>query len=170
MKADTLLGKLKLASGKKGFFFAVIGIAAALLLLITPNGEAESASDGNSAQAILTSADYCALLEEKARSLICKLDEVKDCSVFITLECGYSYIYATDQHINETEQGKQTDKTIVLADGENGERPLVLEEKMPKVAGVAVVCESASYETQYRIIELMCALFDIKSNRISVQT
>ena len=170
MQSDNLLKKIKAASGKKGFSFIIVGIIAALMLLLLPSGDKEEAESASEDARVLTSAEYCALLEQKAEKLIYELPEVKSCSVFITLESGYSYIYATDQHVNETDQGKQTDKTIVLADGENGELPLVVEEKMPKIAGVAVVCGKASYETQYRIIELMCALFDIKSNRISVQT
>ncbi|MBR6783609.1 MAG: hypothetical protein IKM32_02855 [Clostridia bacterium] len=169
MRADGITEKLKLVSGKKGFGFIAIGIIAALLMLLLPSESEESALPEASG-AYPSSAEYCALLEQKAERLIGELPEVKSCAVFITLENGYGYIYATDQHINETSAGKQTDKTIVLADGENGETALVIEESMPKVAGVAVVCKNASYETQYRIIELMCALFDIKSNRISVQT
>ncbi len=123
-----------------------------------------------SASQKLTSAEYCALLEQKAVKLIESLPEVDECSVFITLDSGYQYVYATDQHVREDGDTKETDKTIVLADGEKGEDPILIQETMPKIAGVAVVCGGASYETQYRIIELMCALFDIKSNRISVQT
>ncbi len=169
MKAEGLTERLKTLSSKKGFGFIVFGLIASVALMLMPSGSGEAPA-ANSEKANLTSAEYCALLEAKAQELICELPEVKDCRVFITLDCGYGYIYATDQHVNENENGKQTDKTIVLADGENGEEALVIEETMPKVAGVAVVCGSASYETQYRIIELMCALFDIKSNRISVQT
>lgn len=168
MKTEGTLERIKALSGKKGFSFIVIGIFAALALMIIPNGESEPAKQEQSAYP--SSAEYCLLLEQKAEELICELPAVKDCSVFITLENGYGYIYATDQHINETENGKQTDKTIVLANTENGEAPITIEERMPQVAGVAVVCPNATYETQYRIIELICALFDIKSNRISVQT
>ncbi len=168
MKTEGTLERLKALSRKKGFSFIIIGVFAALALMLIPSESDEPAPTEQADYP--SSAEYCALLEQKAERLICELPEVKGCAVFITLEGGYSYIYATDQHVNETENGKQTDKTVVLADTENGEAPLIISESMPKVAGVAVVCSNASYETQYRIIELMCALFDIKSNRISVQT
>ena len=167
LKAEETIEKLKKLFGKKGFGMMILGLIAGLLLLIIPadSGAEEEVSSPTSA-----SAEYCARLEKKAEELICELPDVDECRVFITLEKGYRYVYATDQHIRESENGKETDKTIVLASDGSGEAPILIEEAMPPVAGVAVVCEGASYQSQYRIIELICALFDIKSNRISVLT
>ncbi len=142
----------------------VVGI----LLLLIPSGDGNTDTKPES-NTLISSSEYCAHLENKAETLIKELPDVKDCSVFITLERGYRYVYATDQHVREEASGKETDKTIVLKREGNDEAPILIEETMPSVAGVAVVCRGASYETQYRIIELMCALFDIKSNRITVQ-
>ena len=168
MKAEELHKKLKNVLGKKGFGFVIIGLVAGIILLILPGSEPEK--EFVVSNDVLTSAEYCALLEQKAVNLIQELSEVDNCAVFVTLERGYRYVYATDQHVREESSLKETEKTIVLAGNGNGEEPILIEETMPLVAGVAVVCKGASYETQYRIIELMCALFDIESNRISVQT
>ena len=159
--------KLKSISKMKGFVFVVIGILAGIVLLLIP--ESHDQGEITPVSSVYTSAEYCAHLEQKAESLIKELPQVEDCDVFITLESGYIYIYATDQHIRETSDSKETDKTIVLAGNGNGESPILVEETMPKIAGVAVVCPNASYDTQYRIVELMSALFNIPSNRISVQ-
>lgn len=168
MKAENTKEKIKKLLGTKGIGFVAIGIAAGLMLMLFPSGETEN--DVLESEHVIGSAEYCAMLENKAEELIKSLPEVDDCSVFITLESGYRYIYATDQHVREASGSKETDKTIVLAGNGNGENPILVEESMPSVAGVAVVCGNADYRTQYRIIELMCALFDIESNRISVQT
>ena len=153
MKNNELFERIKKLFDKKGFGFVFLALIAGVALMLIPSsGQETTPIEENKT---ITSFEYCTLLEQKAKSLICELPEIDGCEVFITLEKGYRYIYATDQHVNETDQGKQTDKTIVLADGENGELPLVIEEKMPKIAGVAVVCGKASYETQYRIIELI---------------
>lgn len=167
-KSNSFLEKWKSSLGSKGFIIVAVGIIAGLMLLMMPSAE----SDGSeiSQLADQPGIEYCTMLEEKAESLINELSEVDSCRVFITLESGYRYIYATDQHVREGENTKETDKTIVLAGNGNGESPILIEETMPKIAGVAVVCPKASYETQYRIVELMCALFDIESHRISVQT
>ncbi len=169
MKAENLKIQFRKLFATKGFGLAVLGIAAGVLLLILPDGNKETQIIAETSHQ-LTSTEYCAMLEQKAVMLIETLPEVDECAVFITLDSGYQYVYATDQHVREDENAKETDKTIVLANGEKGESPLLIQETMPKIAGVAVVCAKASYETQYRIIELMCALFNIESNRISVQT
>lgn len=169
MRVEVWIEKLKKLFGTKSGAFIIIGILAGVALLLIPSETKQTEitePDGE----VINSVDYCETLEQKAEELILRLPEVKDCSVFITLESGFRYIYATDQHVYEESGSKQTDKTIVLADGTDGETAILVEETMPKIAGVAVVCEGASYETQRRIIDLICALFDIKSNRISVQT
>lgn len=168
MKLSELRGRFKALSGKKGFSFVALGLIAGILLLIMPDTDSRAEESIEITQSL--SSEYCASLEEKAKRLILSLPDVKSCEVFITLESGYCFVYATDQHVNETEHGKETEKNIVLAGNGNGEEPILIKESMPAVAGVAVVCAGADYQTQYRIIELMCALFDIKSNRISVQT
>ena len=145
----------------------MLGLLAGVFLLVLPSSKENDTVVVNDK---LTSEQYCTMLEEKATNLICELPEVDSCAVFVTLERGYRYVYATDQHVREESSSKETDKTVVLAGNGNGEEAILIEETMPKVYGVGVVCRGASYETQYRIIELMCALFDINSNRISVQT
>ncbi len=168
MKAESITALFKKISGTKYFGIIAIGLAAGLILMIMPSGTKETVE--STSETAPSSEEYCKTLENKAEALIKELKGVDDCEVFITLKSGYRYIYATDQHVREQGDGKETDKTIVLADNGNGESPLLIEETMPEVAGVAVVCRGAGYETQYRIIELVCALFDIESNRICVQT
>ncbi len=168
MKGEAIRSLFKRISGTKYFGIIAIGLIAGIILMIMPSSSNEP-SDSKSETSI-TSEEYCKRLEEKAETLIKELKGVDECEVFITLKSGYRYIYATDQHVREQSGGKDTDKTVVLADNGNGESPLLIEETMPEVAGVAIVCRGAGYETQYRIIELICALFDIESNRISVQT
>ncbi len=168
MKNNEILEKIKKLFDKKGFGFVFLALIAGIALMIIPSsGQETTPIEENKT---VTSFEYCTLLEQKAKNLICELPEIDGCEVFITLEKGYRYIYATDQHVRESSDQKETDKTIVLAQGDGREEPILIEETMPCVAGVAVVCKGANYQTQYRIIELMCALFDIKSNRISIQT
>ena len=168
MKGESLKSLFKRLSSNTYFSILAIGLVAGLILMIMPQSSKEETE--NTSETVISSAEYCKHLEEKAEMLIKELKGVDECEVFITLKNGYRYIYATDQHVREQSDSKETDKTIVLADNGNGEAPLLIEETMPEVAGVAIVCRGAGYETQYRIIELICALFDIQSNRISVQT
>lgn len=168
MKSNSFTERIKKLLSAKGMGFALIGLIAGMVLLMMPSEDNTDISP--TVDDTLTSAEYCLLLEQKAVSLIKQLPNTDDCDVFITLEKGFRYVYATDQHVREESDFKETDKTVVLAGNGSGENAILIEESMPKVAGVAVVCKNASYETQYKIIELMCALFDISSNRISVQS
>ena len=161
---------LKRVSAKNGFAFALIGVIAGVMLLVIPASKTESETP----ETALTAEEYCALMEEKAQTLIMGLSGVGKCRVVITLSEGYGYFYASDQVVSEESSGdkyvKKTEKKIVLSETGSGKTPTKISETLPKVAGVAVVCPGADYATKYRIIELMCALFDIKSNRISVQS
>jgi len=152
---------------KKGAGFVALGIVAGLILLLMPTGNAKNTPSEPKTHS--TAEEYCTHLETKTEGIISRITGVKDCCVFITLEKGYRYVYATDQHVYDRSDGKDTDKTIVLAGNGNGEDPILVEETMPSVAGVAVVCPRADYQTQYKIVELLSALFNIPSNRISVQ-
>lgn len=166
MKADGGIEVIKRLFSKKGSAIVVLGIIAGILLMIIPQKDTQ---EGESQSTALTSTEYCALLESKAESLILELENVDDCTVVITLDTGYRYSYATDTKLRESQSGKETEQTTVLADAGNGETAILVREEMPRVSGVAVVCQGASYETQYSIIELISALFDIKSNRICVK-
>lgn len=141
--------------------------------MILPSG---SGDDTKQEQQVQTANEYCLSLEQKTETLLKELDGVKDCKVQITLVYGYEYVYATDQKVAEqynsdgTAAAKETEKKYVVITSDNGSKTVLLREKMPSVMGIAVVCKNASYETQYKIISLLTALFDIPSNKISVQT
>ena len=61
--------------------------------------------------------------------------------------------------------------TLTFAEGESAEYKgsKVISTSPPRVMGVSVVCEGGgSAEVSERISELLCALFDIGANRVSV--
>lgn len=157
----------------KGIGYILLGILAGVILLLLPTDKETASTD----QPIYKSAnEYCLALEEKTAALLSELDGVKNCKVQITLVYGYEYVYASDQRVNETFNSgggtatKETEKKYVIITSGSGSEPVLLREKMPTVQGIAVVCSGASYETQYKIISLLTALFDVSSNKISVQT
>ena len=162
---------VKAALKKKGLLLALAGAVAGALLIAVPGTKTESAAPENARP---SAEEYCAMLQQKAENLITGLDGVKKCKVVVTLSEGYTYIYASDQHVSEEsasdKYSKKTDKNVVFSASGNDKSPPVVCESMPKVAGVAVVCPGADYNTKYRVIELLSALFDVKSNRISVQS
>ena len=120
MKSNDIVEKIKKLFDKKGFGFVFLALIAGIALLLIP-------SDGNKAtppneNETLTSFEYCTMLEQKAKSLICELPEIDDCEVFITLDKGYRYIYATDQHVKESGENKETDKTSPRGQKPSGQK------------------------------------------------
>jgi stage III sporulation protein AG len=93
---------------------------------------------------------------------------VKDCEVMVTLKSGFEYYFATDQQITQGSSTTDSRKEYVLANYGGNEQPVLIEERMPKVSGVAVVCPGISATAEYKIIQMLSALFDLPANRISV--
>ncbi len=120
-----------------------------------------------------SSLEYREILERQTAELICDIEGIKSCRVIITLESGFEYTYAADKYSSQkyssdgnTEQTEA--KTEIFASGDGN--AVLVKEKMPRVAGVAVVCKNADANARLKIISLLSALFDIGSDRISVQT
>lgn len=150
----------------KGLPYLLLALAAGLILLLLPSG----GSDAGAASGRPGSEDYRRALEQEVRELLCELDGVKDCSVVLTLSYGYEYTYATDQRVKEQADGKETEKTIVLATENGNEAPIPLREKQPIVCGAAVVCPGADEMLRARIASLLCALFALEDTSISIQS
>ena len=145
----------------KSFLYIVLALAAGVALLLLP-GSGGTESKTVSAP---SASEYTAALEKKVASLIGELDGVKDCSVAITLAAGYEYLYASDGRISHEET-----REYIFAATDGNTQPVVISERMPTVEGVAVVCKGATAVTEQKIISLLSALFNIKSNKISVIT
>ncbi len=146
--------------------YLLLALAAGIILLLLPSGKETPAAQKNENG----SEAYRQALESEVETLLCSMEGVKRCRVVLTLEQGYAYTYATDQRVNEHSDGKETEKTVVLADTSGGETPLLLSEKQPTVCGAAVVCKGADTATCARIVSLLQALFHLESNQISIQT
>ena len=156
----------------KSFLYIALALAAGIALLLLPGtGGTESTTESAP-----SSAEYTAALEKKDASLISELDGVKDCSVAITLAAGYEYLYASDGRVSHTYGesgallGDEETREYIFATTDGNTQPVVISERMPTVEGVAVVCKGASAATEQKIISLLSALFNIKSNKISVIT
>lgn len=150
----------------KGLLLVITGLAAGLFLLLYPG---KSVSENEKTAFVYSSSDeYRKTLEKDVTRIISEMSGIGGCSVMITLKSGYEYYYASNQQMSESENGKDSRKEYLLADAGSTEQPVLIEERMPKVDGVAVVCPGIDASAEYRIINVISALFDIPSNRISV--
>ena len=150
----------------KGMPYLLLALAAGLILLLLPSGK----SDPQTAESAPDAETYRLALEREIESLLRELDGVADCTVVLTLSSGYEYTYATDQKVREQSDGKETEKTVVLATQDGDEKPLPLREKQPVVCGAAVVCPGADEVLRNRIAGLLRALFSLEDPAISIQS
>ena len=91
---------------------------------------------------------------------------VKRCTVMISVKGGYKSYYASNQRVTQNGETRDTQKEYVTVGG--GDSALLTEQRMPEVLGVAVVCPGINAETEYRVMSLVSALFDVPTNRISI--
>ena len=100
----------------------------------------------------------------------------------ITLEAGSEFVYASEKKtnqntINEKDSGtekKETkedteNKMIILNDTNGGEKPLVIKEILPKIKGIAVICEGGDkLIVKNRIIEAISTLLSVPISNVCV--
>lgn len=113
--------------------------------------------------------EYESQTEEKLCDIVSSIDGVGECKVMITFENTNESIYATDNESKTDEASHSSSDEYVIYDSENGETPILLNEKYPTVMGVSVVCSGAG-NTAVRedIINTVTSLFNISANRVSV--
>ena len=147
----------------KGFPFVVIALVAGIALMLLPDGGDSRKSEAKPSD---DAREYVEYLEAKAAKLIKEVEGVKDCTVMISVTGGYRYSYASNQRVTQNGENRDTQKEYVTLDGDT--TPLLTEQRMPEILGVAVVCPGISAETEYKVMTLLSALFDVSSNRISI--
>ena len=138
---DGIKEKLGALGGAKGLIY----IAAGLLCLFFSRGD-----DGTQDTSVETAeVDYRAEAEDKLRALLNSVSGVSGARVIITFSDGVRYEYGEG--------------------GYSRSSPPVVEEKPPRVGGVAIVCEGGDNPAvQKKVIDLVCALYGIPSSRVSV--
>ena len=143
---DGIKEKLGALGGAKGLIYIAAALAAGLLCLFLSRGE----DGGQGTSAVETAeVDYRAEAEDKLRALLNSVSGVSGARVIITFSDGVRYEYGEG--------------------GYSRPSPPVVEEKPPRVGGVAIVCEGGDNPAvQKKVIDLVCALYGIPSSRVSV--
>lgn len=145
MLFDGIKEKLGALGGAKGLIYIAAALAAGLLCLFLSRGD-----DGTQDTSVETAeVDYRAEAEDKLRALLNSVSGVSGARVIITFSDGVRYEYGEG--------------------GYSRSSPPVVEEKPPRVGGVAIVCEGGDNPAvQKKVIDLVCALYGIPSSRVSV--
>ena len=144
---------------------AAAGLVFLLLSELWPEPQPQNLpSNGATAPGQVTTS-YEEQLEQRLESLITQISGAGSTEVMVTVFSAEEVIYA--QNTQQTGEGAHTETHVLL---ENG-TALTKTTLAPQISGVAVVCEGGSNVTVVaRITEMLSALLDLPTHRISVQT
>lgn len=171
--------KTKLGAKKLSLLLAVLALAGAALILLSPPDKKDAQqSEPAVADEEAYNASYIASLEESLRQAISAVRGAGSAEVYLTLERGVRYVYATEAKSSGDErrsgegdytQSSERESSLVVVDGDNGRQPVMLEREEPSVLGVVVICEGADdAEVRQNIIELAATLCGVGTNRVKV--
>ena len=165
-KAEKLIKNPKL--------LVTIGLVGIVLIFISSffGGDTESGNTVSGSE--YSPEQYCEQLERRVQRLVEHITGDKDATVVITVDGGKSYEYADATEYtastSDEQESESTNKsyiTVRTADG--GEQALIISETMPKVRGVAIVCDGGDDEIISKSIEnAVTAALDITSKRVYI--
>ncbi|MBP3381010.1 MAG: hypothetical protein J6L00_00065 [Clostridia bacterium] len=169
----------KLQTGKGVKIACVLGAVGVLCICLSewlPQKKQENAE-----QEMVTADRYCEQVENRLSYLLGKMDGVGTCQVYVTLESGVEYVYATAQkenadYVKDSNQNGEkvseradTEQDVILIDGTDGKTGLLLTEIQPTVKGVVVVCDGGDREdVVQRVTSAVTTALNISARRVCV--
>ena len=152
-------------SGKLRMLIILGGALLGIFLLLYGGGSFRTTENGKDSERYSLSSDeliiYQSYLEERIKTLCESVAGVREVSVFVSLECGYESVYATESDENGEEY-------VILGSGSNASA-LFLTRETPTVCGIGIVCSGGGNASVRReLTELLCATFHLSSNRVYI--
>ena len=158
------------ALGRYKYVLLVAALGAVLLLLPRENGE-RSESD---AQQLAGSANDIRELEKEMEEILSKINGVGRVDVMLTLESGGELVLATDSTLRYSGSPQNPDdydrsSETVTVSGGSGTQVVVTQERSAKFRGALIVCDGGDNDAvRLRIVEAVCALTGLGSDRVAV--
>ena len=116
-----------------------------------------------------SSLEYVDYLENKLCNVLSKISGVGNVSAIITLECGFTYEYATDTETKTTTSSSNettiTVEEVLIVDGE----PVVVKEIYPVIKGVVIVAEgSEDFAIKMDIMQAVVNILEVDESKITI--
>lgn len=163
---------------KKPKIILIIGVLGLVLVLISSAVSTDKESNANTSQKEITAEEYKLALEEDIKKTVTDITGSKKVSVVITLESGIRYSYADTREETLTEKQEKENKTsdnefkegyITVKTADGGEEALLVTTEMPKVRGIAIVCDGGDNEyIREKIQNAVTASLNITSKRVYI--
>ncbi len=163
--SSEILSKLK--KDKKAILILTVGLVGMLLIVFSGNGDSSySAKESENTDYSFYNEDE---VKKELTELIESIDGAGETILMITYKSDKETVFATDTEDNIGNDGTKTKKEYVIIKSNSVESGLPLKIIYPEVKGVAVICEGGdNHIVREKIYSLVCALFSISSNSVSV--
>lgn len=176
-KAKGTLRKL-MDNEKARKWIIIAGLAAVVLIFLSGylklGGEAESEAAPETEEAVMTSDEYAAALEQKLASIVNAITGDGSAQVLVTMERGAELVYATEEKKKtQTSDGKRSDDTetsyIIVKNSDGSQTALSVAKVEPVVKGVVVVCPRGDEAVvKQNIVDALSTVLGISSARVCV--
>lgn len=156
-------------SGKLLFIAGLVGIVLIYASTLIP--EKENPSSKAQETSVLEE-EYRSGLEEKIKEIVKAVCLDSSAIVTVTLDTGITYEYADEIKQNKAEDESKTSsdseqKLIIVKDSSGAETPLLITSYMPRVRGVAIIC-NANETKKEEIKKAVTAALDINSRKVYI--
>lgn len=143
---------------------AIIGVLLIMLSEVIPNNTSSKKSDND-----ISVQEYIEYLEAQTEDTIGSISGVGKCKVMITIVNTNESVFAQNSDISSGDGSSSKKYEYVFYDGDSGDEPVLIKEYMPKVQGVAVVCQGGDNPYVVECItSAVSSLFDISTSKISI--
>jgi stage III sporulation protein AG len=124
-------------------------------------------------------------LEKRLEEAFTLVENVGEVRVIVSLSREKETVYAADKDITESQSREEDaqggtranssrsskEETIIITDGTGTDRPLVLREIEPSIAGVVIIAEGGdSVFVQDALTRAACVALDVEANKVQVLT
>ena len=159
-------------SGKLLFVLGMIGILLIYISTFSSKSDTEALESGAS-QTCYSVNEYRDYLEKEIKEIVAAISGDTAAVVAITIDSELTYVYADEKNENKETASNNTTLTteqayITVTDSEGGESPVIVTAYMPKVRGVAIVCNAKNPEVIENIEGAVMAALDITSRKIFI--
>lgn len=157
-------------SGKLLFIVGIAGIVLIYVSTILPDYDDQSKKLDEAET--FSEEEYALELEEKVERMVSAICGDNGAVVTVTLDTTLTYEYADEIKQNnaqdETKSSKESEKTyIIVKDSQGAETPLIITSYMPKIRGVAIICNANELERE-EIKNAVTAALNINSREIYI--
>lgn len=182
MNKDVINGLLQKYNISKQTLLFVMGLIGIVFIALAPSLSFHARRPREVPVAQPTSEEYAKALEERLGQLLEEVEGVGKVKVMVTLQGGYSYVYAKEAKSNndrmedsraaeskKTQEKNILEETYILVDGPSGKKPLITAQIEPEIRGVVVICQGGgSPVVAARVVETVKVALNISSAQIAV--